>query len=134
MLASYGYIVTLSGVKVSYTDDSITIDSFEREGFALLRSRDVGRDGSERQQIQVFLESIQDQDQDDDIAAQRQRRELANETSGWLNPASICHSIRSLTDSISPMLDVFMSRTRRIVGLVKCCHSWAESGPFCEPI
>jgi hypothetical protein len=55
-------------MKISYTDDSVAIDSFEREAFGLLRSRDVGRDISERQQIQVFLVSSQDQDQDDDVA------------------------------------------------------------------
>ena len=130
--APYRYVVILSAVKIPYADNSITIDSFERKSFDLLSSRDVGSDRSKRQQIQVFLAPSQDQEQDDNIIAQR--RKLAKETSGWLNPASSCQIIRSRTDSISPMLDVLTSSTRRMVGLVKCCHSWAISGPLCEPI
>lgn len=50
--------------------------------------------------------------------------------------ASIDHKIRSLTDSRS--VPFLMSRTRRMVGFVKCCHSPVFDsvllvGPNCAP-
>ena len=60
-------------------------------------------------------------------------KRLANATAESLESFSIsefiCHMMRSLTDSISALLDVFTSSTRRMTGFVKCCHSEVVSSP-----